>query len=113
MNTMIIRPTFWQTGFQNPHNRLTHCHLNQNRWEILMSGILSYGKLNFWAIFERINYQIQLSHNASGLLYHFLLGLETAQLGSSAGTVGWHLFSAACVEQLLRSAVFSEFGQII
>lgn len=114
MNTMIIRPTFWQTeDFQNPHNRLTHCRLNPNRLAILMSGILSYGKLNIWALFERINCQMQLSRNTLDLRSHFLLGLETALLGSSAGTAGWHLFSAACMEQLLRSSVFSEFGKII
>lgn len=41
-----------------------------------MSWILSYGKLKFWAMFERINYQVKLPCKASDLLSYFLLGLK-------------------------------------
>lgn len=86
IHTLLIRSTFWYGDFQNPHNRQTHRHLNQNRLETLMAGMLSYGKLHLRAMLGRASYHIKqmLSHSTPNLLSHSSLGLETALSSSSS-----------------------------
>lgn len=103
---LSFRPTFCQKILQTPTNIPVCFLLNKNSFEILVSGILSYGRqLEPYLKELTARYNFPIMPQTSFLISF----LETMLLGSSAGTAGWSLFPATCVERASCSSLFSDF----